>query len=411
MDDLGLQARALSKAGRGVRSLFSKAPKTSESLDRAARLLRRKFPTRVALAGDELRLELHPAVAPVTLCSAGDGELLVRAPAAALGPGYVRYVVALLDEILDEIDYVWHADASFAGSRDAAALEQQFLDWLQGQLRAVRHGGASRQLAMPQRPRYDVEAALLTPTGPRSLQWCEAVLADGAAGRDFWLLWEPATAATLAQARGLWLLWMEVPWRLPMGDLEQGLLEQAHRELGAALRLGPELELPWAEWAELVDYLDLDDEVTPTVRERGLALDPAIGYRRYPAFFDLTADWSVRLTPNFADSWQHEGSSMVATDGDRSIRCSCAEADEDDPARILAKIPMRGEVVARLEEGSYQGRVEGKDDDVNGVRILTAIMTTARSAAVITMVLRHGDDEWGIETWRTLRREPAQRRS
>ncbi|MEZ4361831.1 MAG: hypothetical protein R3B48_16700 [Kofleriaceae bacterium] len=410
MDAPGLHVKALSKSARGIRSLFSKAPSAAQALDRAARLLRRKLPGQVAVAGDVIKLDLHPASGAVELRAGEDGALCVDAPAAALGPGYVRYVVALLDELLDEVDFVWDREAGgYVADRDVAALEQTFLRWLQAELGQIRDGGASRQLGMPQVPRYVVDAPVLTPMGPRSKAWCDAVLADGAAGRDFWPLWDLATPAALARARALWLLWMEVPWRLPMGDLEEEVMEATHRELSAALRLAPEQELPWAEWAELVDYLDLDDEVTPAVRERGVPLDPVQGYRRYPAYFDLTAGWSLLLTPNFADSWQHDGASMVATDGERSVRCSCAEAD-GPPDQILAKIPMRGEILARLEEGGYHGRVEAVDDE-DGLRVLTAIMTTEGSAAIVTIVVRRGDEEWGLATWRTLERASAERRA
>jgi hypothetical protein len=200
---------------------------------------------------------------------------------------------------------------------------------------------------------------------------------------------------------------MEVPWRPPIGDLERELMEQAHRELAQAYKLAPGGELPWPEWAELVDYLDLDDDVTEQVRTRGAPGTATIGYRRYPARFDLSAGWSVRLSPNFADSWQDDGASLVATDGDRSIRCSCAEAEGESAGQILAKIPMLNDVVARFDEDGYQGRVEARNDESNGVRVLTAIMATAGSAAVITAVLLQGGDEWAIETWRTLRCDPA----
>lgn len=495
MDALKLSYKAVSKAGRGVRSLFSKAPKAAETIDRAARLLRRRLPGKVALAAGvggaagTISLDFHPWAAAVKITAPADGELGVVLSPAALGPGYVRYVVEALDEILDEIDFVWQQEeGSYAAGRDFAALQRAFTAWLARQLRQILDGEGSKQLAMPQEPRLEVDAPVLTPMGPRSRAWCEAVL-GGASGREVWPMWEAATAAALSWACGMWLLWVEVPWRMPMGDNEKGVMKQAHQALAAAYRADKSLAMPWAEWMELVDLLDLDDDVTEEVRNKGVALETArqgqaakpgeetgeatgaapaeasevgaaseasegvargdaagvasastggvaaraaagsggegvgddvrehaseeelaarpIGYRRYPARFELTSGWSVRLPPNFADSWVDEGASMVGSDGDHSIRCSCAESDGDSAGTILAKIPMRGDVLARLDEDGYQGRVEGRDDDVNGVRVVTAIMATEGGAAVISAVLRHGDDEWAIETWRTLRRKAS----
>lgn len=496
MDALLLQYKAVSKAGRGVRALFSKAPKSAETIDRAVRLLRRKLPGKATFAAGAggaagtISMDLHPFAKAVKITAPTDGELLVVISAAAVGPGYVRYVIEALDAILDEIDFVWQQDdGGYASKRDFAALQRDFTDWLARQLREVLDGKGSKQLAMPQEPRLEVDAAVLTPMGPRSRAWCEAVLADGAAGRDFWPMWEKATAAALAWASGIWLLWIEVPWRMPMGDNEKGVMKQAHQALAAAYKADKSLAMPWREWMELVDLLDHDDEVTEEVRNKGVELEVArqgkaaggssggsvaasagegsaavsageggavvgasvgsaegasasegvaanastnaddatnarsdgaageasdaelaerpIGYRRYPARFELTSGWSVRLPPNFADSWADEGASMVGSDGDHSIRCSCAESDGDSAGTILAKIPMRGDVLARLDEDGYQGRVEGRDDEKNGVRLVTAIMATAGGAAVISAVLRHGDDDWAIETWKTLRRRAS----
>ena len=414
MDALRLQYKALSKAGRGMRSLFSRAPKSAEVFDRAVRLMRRKLLGRITHSGGanpSISIDFHPGSAAVKLTAPADGELLVTIAPRALGPGYVRHVLELLDGILEEIDFVWDAqDEGYASGRDFAALQQVFVSWLARQLPEILEGTASKQLGIPQEPQLEIDAALLTPMGPRSRAWCEQVLGGGEAAteaaRDLWPMWEAATPAALSLARGLWFLWVEVPWRLPMGELEEGVMKQAHRDLAAAHKADRTLAMPWAEWAELLDYLDLDDEVSDEVRQQGAAENGAIGYRRHPARFALTTGWSVRLTPNFSDSWVDEGAAMLASDGDRSVRCSCAESEGDSASEILAKIPMHGEVLARHDEGGYQGRVEGRDDEVHGVRLITAIMATAGSAAVLSAVLRSGnnDDEWAIEAWRTLRR-------
>lgn len=416
MDALRLQYKAISKAGRGVRSLFSKAPKSVEVMTRLGWLLRRKLPGRAtqhAGSPPKITIELHHAIKPVKIAATADGELLVSLPgASSVGPGYVQHVIELLDGILEEIDFVWDpASTGYATKRDKAALQREFVDWLRGQLPPIFEGKASRQLSIPQEPELLVEdAALLTPMGPRSRAWCERVLAGGddgwAAAGESWPMWSSATAGALAFARALWVLWIEVPWRLAMGELEEGVQKQAHRELAAAYKLEPALPMPWAEWAELIDLLDLDDEVTDEVRSRGIDLVGTIGYRRHPARFQLTAGWSVALSPNFADAWEDDGATMIASDGDRTVRFSCAESEGDTGNQILAKIPMRGEVLARHDHDGYVGRVEGRDDDVNGIRLVTAAMALEGSVSVMSAVLRanRSDDNWAIGVWRTLER-------
>ena len=163
MEPLRFTYKAVSKSGRGVRSLFSRAPKSAEVMDRASRLLRRKAPGRCTTtaagtaagttgASPTISLELHPWAAPVKLAAPADGELSVTITATALGPGYVRHVIELLDGILDELDFVWPAgDAGYPTTRDAAALERLCSEWLAGQLAAILSGAEpSRQLGIPQ---------------------------------------------------------------------------------------------------------------------------------------------------------------------------------------------------------------------------------------------------------------------
>ncbi len=418
MGALRLQYKAISKAGRGVRSLFSKAPRATEVMTRLGWLLRRTLPGRAAQhAGTPpfITIELHPAVKPVKIAATADGELTVSLPgASSLGPGYVQHVLELLDGLLEEIDFVWEPSSDgYATRRDKAALQRQFADWLAHRLPPILEGRASPQLGIPQEPRLVIEAVVLTPMGPRSREWCQRVISGGAEGlaaaSDSWAMWDRSSPGALALARGLWTMWIEVPWRLAMGEDEAGVQKQAHGELAAAYKLEPSLPLPWAEWAELLDLLDLDDEVSEEVRARGGEQPGVIGYRRHSARFTLPAGWSIQLTANFADAWEDGGATMIASDGDRTVRCSCAEADGESASELLAKIPMRGDVLERHDRDGYLGRIEAQDDLVNGVRLVTAVMACAGGVAVISAVLRanNDDDGWAIAVWRSLERDVA----
>ncbi|HRC55547.1 MAG TPA: hypothetical protein PKU97_06445 [Kofleriaceae bacterium] len=405
MDPHRLQWRAVSKAGRGARSLFSKVPKAEAVMERVGRLARRKLGARVVLGADRLAMELHPA-AKVALVAPADGVLELTIDAAFVGPGLAGYVLAQVELLLHEVDFVWQADAegdAVSSPRDAAALQRGFAAWVKEQV-AARAQGGSRQIGIPQDPQSELAGAVLLPLGPRDEPWCQAVLADPEAARDGWPLWQPATEATLALARGLWHLWMEVPWRAVTTDEDHALLARAHRELAAAFRLDASLPLPWAEWAELVDQMDLDDEVTAEVRARGVDGTPVAGYRRHPARFAVNHGWSLLLPAHCTITRQDDADTLAAADGERSLRCTCAESTGESAAAILAKIPMRSDVVERFDQGGQLGRIERREDEDYGVCVATGIMTTEDHAAVLTVLALPGDDEWALSVWRSLRR-------
>lgn len=406
MDPQRLQWKAISKAGRGARALFSRVPKAEAVRERIGWLLRRKLGGKVANVGGGFSLELHPA-ASVRLGVPGDGVLELTCDVTSAGPGLASYALTVVEQLFDEIDFVWPTDAAAAGAspREPAALQQGFGEWVQAQVRAARSGGA-RQLGMPASPAYEVAAAVLTPLGPRDEPWCEAVLADPEAARDGWPLWQPAGEAELARARALWALWMEVPWREPVTDEDQALLVRVHRELAAAHKRDAKLELPWAEWAQLLDHADLDDELAAEISARSQGQKPTAGYHRYAARVELAHGWSLRVPPRCVWTSGEDGESLQAMDGERSLRCTCAESPGDVATSILAKIPMRADVVERFEGDGQVGRAEVRQDEDHYVSVMSGIMTTDDHAAVLTVLTLPGDTEWGLEVWRSLRRAP-----
>jgi hypothetical protein len=258
---------------------------------------------------------------------------------------------------------------------------------------------------VPANPTYDLDDALLTPLGPREAQWCDAVLARPEAAADGWPLWRPATDATLALARALWLLWIEVPWRLPTTEDDHELAALAHRELSAAYELDASLPMPWPDWAELVRLHDeLEDELTATIRGQVGQGKPTIGYKRHPAYATIINGWGVHLPPHTVTSMQ-EGDTLLASDGVFQLRCTCTESAGDSASTILAKVPMRSEVLERFDEGGQVGRIEVRDDERYGVRVFTGIMTTDGHAAVMTVLALPNEEDWVLTLWRSLRRE------
>ncbi|MBA3538744.1 MAG: hypothetical protein H0T79_03885, partial [Deltaproteobacteria bacterium] len=164
----------------------------------------------------------------------------------------------------------------------------------------------------------------------------------------------------------------------------------------AAHAAAPALELPWPEWAQLLDHLAIDDALATQVRARGGVA--TIGYRRHDMEVELSGGWSVRLPGAFIGTWQDDEERYVATDGNRSIEfTSLAASSEHDSDGLLAVAPERHPVIARFADGARRGRAEGYDED--GVRVVHGLMTQAPNVAILTC---KGDEPWALATWRSL---------
>ena len=105
----GIDRRARTRKGRG---LFRRAPDPREVGDRLGRLIKRMERGAAIRSGwnqDRFVVELtyHPAAPRAKLVLAADGELAVHAETCRLGPGYHAHVLARLERVLDELDYIW----------------------------------------------------------------------------------------------------------------------------------------------------------------------------------------------------------------------------------------------------------------------------------------------------------------
>lgn len=408
LDPRRVKWRAVSKAGRGARSLFSKAPKASATLERAGRLLRRKLGTRLSIGAERLSLSLHPACSAM-VTTPEDGVLEVTCDLVSAGPGLAPLLLTMLEPLLDELDFVWQAGPQgdeASAPRELAALQRGFAAWVQERVRAAGPE-VMLHLGVPRNPTFELEAAVLTPMGPRDQKWCEQVAERPEIAADGWPLWQLATEASLALARALWLLWLELPWRHPTTEDDHELAARAHRELRAAYQLDPSLPLPWPEWAELLRIHDeLADELASLIEANGQHGTPTIGYRRHPAVASIAHGWSAQLPPHCVTALEG-GDTLLASDGVFQLRCTCTESVGDDASTILAKVPMRSEPIERFAEDGQVGRIEVRDDDRYGVRVFTGIMATDGHAAVMTVLALPSEEDWVLTLWRNLRREQA----
>jgi hypothetical protein len=388
----GIDRRARSRKPRGgLRALFGKAPDARELGDRLARLARRMFKDAVLDATPRrLTLALHPFAPPVQVVVLPDGDLEIRAETASVGPGYHAEVLARVERLFDELELAWDGDAGDP--------ERAITTWLADELRegATRIGmPADRSFKLPP------ELVIQTAMGPRDAAWRDSVLADPMRGADAFAWWRRGRGQA-ARSRALLAMWHEVPWREPLDADERALCERVAADLAAAYRADPTLELPWAEWAELLDHAALDDELATTVRDRAAGRSPVIGYRRYAMDVEVAGGWTLELGGAFVTHWEEEDARWWATDGERVLEVTSFTAPDDtDSARLLAVAPEHHPVVERLVDGARCGRAEAHDED--GVHIVHGLMAHAPHVAILTLKGGEADHAWALATWRSLR--------
>ena len=386
----GISRHARSRKGRG---LFRKAPDPKEVGDRLGRLARRMLRDAVVRAGAKgdryiVELKLHPVAPLATLTVQPDGEIVLKAETATLGPGFHAHVIDKVTPILDELDYVW------TDTFDPAATQAAMCAWLADELRT-----GHVKVGMPDLRRFRVDAPVLTALGPRDAAWRDAVLADPARSVDAFAWWQAGPGrAELAHA--LIAMSFEVPWREPLDGAERELMTEVDEYLRAARKADPALPLPYAEWKELLMHLGIEDEdVNEKVGERTSTL----GYRRHDIEIELSGGWHVVVPGAFAGHWEDDGAKYWATDGERMIEFSSLTAnDETDSAKLLAVAPEKYEVVGRFADGHRHGRAEAFEE--NDTPIVIGLVTEAPHVGILTC--KGGTRDWALATWRSVHQGP-----
>src|SRR5690606_2871608 len=128
----GIDRVARSRKGRG---LFRKAPDPKDVAMRLGRLARRMLGSAFVRSGNRgdrfvVELRLLPPAPAATLTVESDATLVWRGETAPLGPGYHAELVARIDPLLEELDFVW------TDVFDPAANRAAMCAWLVDALRA-----------------------------------------------------------------------------------------------------------------------------------------------------------------------------------------------------------------------------------------------------------------------------------
>ena len=331
-------------------------------------------------------LDLHPAAGPVRIVVLPDGDLEVSGETSAIGPGYHADILARLAPVLEELDYTWAGDQPEPRTAMAA--------WLAAELAA----GVTR-IGVPAELQFKIDAAVLTSMGPRDAAWRDAVIADPARGADAFAWWDDGPGQA-ERSRALLAMWLEVPWREPLDAEERALMTQVDRNLKAARKANRELELPVAEWVELLECLG-EEARAADLRERTGPLRSVLGYRRHPIEVVLDSGWTFELPGAFVGSLEDER--YWATDGDRMVELTCLTTQgEQGSEALLAVAPAQHPVIERIVDGERHGRAEAYDE--GDVHVVHGLMAATPEIAIMTCKGARSDEPWALATWRSLRR-------
>lgn len=382
---------------------------------------------RDANANPVLLVTFHPVAPPAELRVGGSGRVKLTATTTPAGPGYHVFLCDLLRSFAADFGLWWDPAASrdpsgYFFDRDRSACEDHFLRRL-----AVACG--------PNPPAVGLRAGditfrhpgpVLTPLGPRAKGWPAAVVADPAAGRDFFPWWQPETDAAFYRNRALCRLWCEFPWRPPLTEAEGELTDQIAADLATAYKLDPAAELPWREWLEVLAAVENDRDgftVTPADPElrEAVALRAAevsagggpIGYRRFPVRVKLGGGWSVEVPGDFARE-RGEDRTWTGWNGGRTVWFHAegfTKPDGSVPTAAEAVAVGRrslpdGEPVAGLVADGLRGEAVWGEADEDGRRAWR-LSGVAAAGGQVAVLHAHADDpadkDWAVKTWRSLR--------
>jgi hypothetical protein len=371
-----------------------------------------------------LLVALHPAAPAAEVRLGASGKLRVSAATAVAGPGYHMYLCGLFRQMAAEFRFNWVGDdctdpTNFFLSKDRGGCEAHFLRWL-----ADECAEGPRAIGLPRDHGYTYPAEVLTPLGPRAREWCAAVAADPAAGRDFFPWWNPDLDAAFYRGRALVRLWCDYFWRAPLSDDEGEIADQIANDLASAFKLDPGTDLPWAEWLELLTAIEGDDEgycVTPKDQVLSIELwkrtgpppgGPRIGYRRCPVRVALGDGWAVTVPGEMARERNDDGT-WDAWDRTRTVWFQALRFTKRDGAPPTAAEAVEvgrrslpdGEAVPPLDRAGLRGAaVFGPvDEDGRTLWRLSGVTGAPGQLAVCNVYCENpADRDWAVRTWHSL---------
>ncbi|MBU6453784.1 MAG: hypothetical protein KGS72_18535 [Cyanobacteria bacterium REEB67] len=372
-----------------------------------------------------LMMQLHPGAEPLMLSNCDDGALMLAAATSSAGPGYHIFVCDLIRKMAQVHGLLWITDdevefydeTGYFETGDKKRLYDEFGTWigaLTTRVQELSKEGAKFHLAMPfDGHQFDVSEPILTQLGPRDADWLEEVAADPALGQDIFPWWEDGHGAEYHLGRALCYMWNAVRWRDPLTEHEAELLEAVLRHLDSAYNLDPDLNYPWGEWLEILDFMGGICENAELVRTLGPAEQadesrPPIGYRRHDVRKNLGGGWSIAIPGDFVEELE-EGQTFLAFDETRNVRVTCMSASDTsgnslDAEQILRKIKVYDNPLT-YEQGKVLGRAffEEVAEPETNFWMLRGVTAASGTFTQVTVCFEADEQrQWAIDTWRSL---------
>jgi hypothetical protein len=367
--------------------------------------------------------KLHPAAAEVEFSLIDSEQLVVSANTSSVGPGYHIFLCAALAQWARDFQASWSKpeqdseeysdETEYFFTQDAQKVFDHMTAWLRA-LAGTFFGNESdpevrgAALCMPMNAPFISDEQALTPLGPRDLGWLQKTSQDGTDGRDFFAWWMPGLNAEYFLGRALTRMWSDVRWRIPVNDAEREVLEEVADSLHRAHQLGPALQFPWTEWAEILRFLGIESPETDFVRSRAGG-EPTVGYRRGVVRATLPGFWTMRIPGSFSEFEADEGNDFFALDPPREIWFTAYQFDSaDDEVFASRRREIREsqpELLEETEEYISKAAIRQKTTEKGDQYFVLSSSTLCVTGRAVCSILfsRPEQRESVVEMWRSIR--------
>ncbi len=385
-----------------------------------------------------LFVQIHPCAEDIELAIPSPGEFVVTAKTSTAGPGYHVYLCDLLNRLGEQFGIEWDAvdeedgvgdDTGYFLHGNADTVREEMLRWLGALSRVIVENLGNddtqiRKVSMPLNFHYPDCQGILTPLGPRSLDWFRGVIDNPELGLAFFPWSEEGVGAGFFLGRALTRMWQEVRWRIPIIEDEGELLMDVHLDLERAHHLNPDAEFPWREWREIIEYLNdyfgyadfqREPELEAEIQRRAEAIDPAqatVGYRRGTVEAKLTGGWQITIPGEMAETWEAAGETWSAWHGGRTIWFTSwsfsGETEQPVNAQTILQTrewPEGGEM-HDYADGRMLGRAALLPYEEEGTplwNLIGYIAVDGKLAQCNIYVQSECDIAWAMDVWKSLK--------
>ncbi len=274
-------------------------------------------------------LSFHPAAEPVKIWLSHEQIVNISAPTISAGPGYHLFLCDLLTALGEKFGISWEPDTDEEDlrdkhnpvffSQDREQAYKEMFHWLNMMLVGMKQIPDFEKLkffiAIPPTYQFVSEMPLMTVMGPRDKAWMQKVIAKPTDGADIFPWFKPEMDAEFLRNKAISQMWCDLRWGAPLTEEDEIIVATVLTDLKAAYEMDPFLDYPWTEWAELLAFLEANDEMSTIVsRNAKNALKrPQIGYRRLEVRAQLDQGWSCLVPGSMAESQAFEASSANHT--------------------------------------------------------------------------------------------------